>query len=159
MKFMGLDLNDEIVDQYFQHVRCGYRDENSLRLEILNLLNCELGTHGIEESLAVYGKEECEAQVHKVLKEMIETFYRPDPIIILGLKIDSGLINDIFTLYHAEESEENLKVIEDVIVKILQDIFHTDSVEEAEKRYKKDFIELTVNARLFELVNMKKEEK
>ena len=152
MRFMGLDLNDEIVDQYFQHVRCGHRDENALRLEILSLLSSELGVKDLDEALSAYGKEECEAQIHKVLKEMIETFYRYEPVIIAGLKIDGKTVKNLFALYNTEyENKKDKEVLEITVKDIVKKYFHNMSVEEAVTSRGEKFVETLVNARLYEL--------
>lgn len=157
MKFMGLDLDDQIVEDYYKYYRRGHRSEKSLRLEILNLLACELKVNGIEEALTVYGKEECETQVHKVLRELIEVTYEPDPVYVLGVRVSGVHIQELSDLCGIDFTKERQDALEGAVKIILHDTLKKETTEEAVAAYGKEFVEDIVNAELSTAIQQARE--
>lgn len=102
MKILGLDLDDNVVREYFAHCT-GTENYEHLESETKHAIHTELGIDNVEEAISVYGKEEVELQVIKVLNEMIEALWIPG---VSEPKHPEYYSEDILQKSH-ERAEEN----------------------------------------------------
>lgn len=113
MKFEGLDLNDNIMEQYYSMI--GGKDEHRLKLDILNILGFTFGIDGIEEAVTKHGKEACEREILKIFEEDIALAHPSETMPVYGLNIRK---NSLVKLFGREVTEDDLPAVEEVVSKL-----------------------------------------
>lgn len=137
MKVLGFDIDDIVVKEFYRHVS-GKECFEFLEMQVASAIHTELGISSpgnhqklVEEALSIYGREECELHIYKVLNEMIGDLYT-----VLSYYFEPIAIykTPVIKYFGHEPSEKELAEIQSLIDQTISDLGYQNINEMIQKK-------------------------
>lgn len=139
MKVLGFDIDDIVAKEFYRHVTGTEDAFDFLEMNVASALRIEFGLSGyngdrqrlVEDALSIYGREECELHIYKVLNEMIGDLYTNRSYYFEPIAIYK---EPVIRYFGHEPSEKELADIQSLIDQTISDMGYQNINEMVQKK-------------------------